>query len=684
MRRLNFAFLLILAFAATSFSQQPSATTHRIGVVVRASHTAAERAAAPKGGVFVASVEPGSFAAGIGLKAGVQIVEVNRKPVPTTAAYQAILASLKPGDDIVFVVRASSGSGGNAYLGGTLPEGAEAADASSVEAPPPGNADLVTMIKGGLPESVVIKKIHGDATRWDTSAEALVALKQAGATEAELNALMENNSPVAAEPTVDAAAATPNAFTGASLPTVMKYMADTSVAWKQEDGKGAGLEIAFGGKMDMPYGGGSCDGCSTFIAFEPELDTNPATCRGSYKLGLMAMIGPIGAANPENFQFDFSFADIKDVQISTYPLPPDTVDQPPVPMLAVSFEGIDHAPMIFIMEDDAMANKMSDAIVRTAELCEGQGMNVGERIALAGELQRFKPAPGNISEEALQYVYSQQQQATNVEHRTEDKSFLSSMMDTISQGVSQMADQAAANNAAAQARLARQQNQIAAAQAQREAEQEHEASLRRQEAAQARTSAAASSSVSRTTRSNSSYSAPTKTVVHTPAPVPAPTTLVASNHPASNGVVSACLYDPNVPAPTSGPCAQSAPSSSTATNDNGASTISASGSDASGSANGSMGGMERCLQLSYPGQTLHFTNTCAFPVRIEYFIGSSSAPSADTLDPGGVDNTFYSVDQVNASDGVRYYACVKGYVVVDPNGVMLSHPSATYHCEMRN
>ena len=51
------------------------------------------------------------------------------------------------------------------------------------------NADLVKMIQGGLPESVIVNKIRASTATLDTSVDALLALKKAGATEAELAAM---------------------------------------------------------------------------------------------------------------------------------------------------------------------------------------------------------------------------------------------------------------------------------------------------------------------------------------------------------------------------------------------------------------------------------------------------------------------------------------------------------------
>ena len=73
------------------------------------------------GGVTVMSVRPGSFAEQIQLQPGDIIVEINRKPINNEADYRSFVSALKPGDDIVFVVRnVHDASGGDSYRGGTL------------------------------------------------------------------------------------------------------------------------------------------------------------------------------------------------------------------------------------------------------------------------------------------------------------------------------------------------------------------------------------------------------------------------------------------------------------------------------------------------------------------------------------------------------------------------------------
>jgi serine protease Do len=93
----------------------------KLGITVAAVPGALASKIGVKGGVVIASVRPGSFADEINLGKGVVIVEINKQPVTDEAAYRAIVKNLKSGQDVVFVVRAATGSAGNTYVGGTLP-----------------------------------------------------------------------------------------------------------------------------------------------------------------------------------------------------------------------------------------------------------------------------------------------------------------------------------------------------------------------------------------------------------------------------------------------------------------------------------------------------------------------------------------------------------------------------------
>ncbi len=98
----------------------PSASQSKLGITV-----AELPANAPSGfhGVLIQSVKPGSFADELNppLSQGLIIEAVNRKPVHNKAEYDAIVSTLKSGDDVVFEVAAPRGGRSTTLTGGTLP-----------------------------------------------------------------------------------------------------------------------------------------------------------------------------------------------------------------------------------------------------------------------------------------------------------------------------------------------------------------------------------------------------------------------------------------------------------------------------------------------------------------------------------------------------------------------------------
>lgn len=75
-----------------------------------------------KGGVVVTSVKPGSFADDLPLAKGDILLEMNRKAIADEAGFRSTVASLKSGDDVVFVVRrANQRDKSSGFVGGTLP-----------------------------------------------------------------------------------------------------------------------------------------------------------------------------------------------------------------------------------------------------------------------------------------------------------------------------------------------------------------------------------------------------------------------------------------------------------------------------------------------------------------------------------------------------------------------------------
>ena len=95
---------------------------NKFGITVQPLSQAQQGRLHVSGGVAVTGVKPGSFGDTIGLSQGAVIVEINREPVTDESSYRAAATKLKSGDEVVFVVRnPQNPSGGNTYLGGTLP-----------------------------------------------------------------------------------------------------------------------------------------------------------------------------------------------------------------------------------------------------------------------------------------------------------------------------------------------------------------------------------------------------------------------------------------------------------------------------------------------------------------------------------------------------------------------------------
>jgi serine protease Do len=102
--------------------QESDAGQSKLGITVATiPPTVAQKTGISKG-VIVTNVRPGSFADEINLSKGLIITEINKRPVTDEATYKAAVTSLKPKDDVVFVVHSPlQKGGGNSYVGGTLP-----------------------------------------------------------------------------------------------------------------------------------------------------------------------------------------------------------------------------------------------------------------------------------------------------------------------------------------------------------------------------------------------------------------------------------------------------------------------------------------------------------------------------------------------------------------------------------
>lgn len=71
------------------------------------------------------------------------------------------------------------------------------------------NADVIKMVKGGLPESVVVNAIQSHQHKFDISPAGLIALKKAGITSAEMDAIVAAPSGASTAPSPAAATSNP-------------------------------------------------------------------------------------------------------------------------------------------------------------------------------------------------------------------------------------------------------------------------------------------------------------------------------------------------------------------------------------------------------------------------------------------------------------------------------------------
>jgi hypothetical protein len=91
----------------------------------------------------------------------------------------------------------------------------------------PANAEVLKYLRAGTSERVILHLISATTGKFDTSADALIALKQAGADDAELSAILAQGAAPANAPSANAAPANvPPAANGPSLEATMKYIED--------------------------------------------------------------------------------------------------------------------------------------------------------------------------------------------------------------------------------------------------------------------------------------------------------------------------------------------------------------------------------------------------------------------------------------------------------------------------
>jgi hypothetical protein len=95
------------------------------------------------------------------------------------------------------------------------------------------NDAVVKLSKSGLSEDLIVQTINASAGHYDTGADALIALKQAGITDKEVGAMLMKN----ANPNGPAPAQVPTAIVIAAPPPPLPGVTDVGVYFKDKSGQ---------------------------------------------------------------------------------------------------------------------------------------------------------------------------------------------------------------------------------------------------------------------------------------------------------------------------------------------------------------------------------------------------------------------------------------------------------------
>jgi hypothetical protein len=229
----------------------------------------------------------------------------------------------------------------------------------------PANAEVLKLLRAGMPESVVVNKIRATTDKFDASADALVTLKQAGATEAELKAIMAQGAASAEQQPASAPDAAP-AASGPTLAETMKFIQEKM----NEQGK---INYAL-------YTHDNSDG-QDWPVYQISIETtnfvaDPATCRITWhkvttnggNVGMNKDLS-LDLNNVQTFEVRTSIQEAKMEDTAGGHPGLDKRQDPPYFSLTARLKGNAETPLFF--RDEEMANRVAKAMLHAVELCGG-------------------------------------------------------------------------------------------------------------------------------------------------------------------------------------------------------------------------------------------------------------------------------------------------------------------------
>jgi hypothetical protein len=256
--------------------------------------------------------------------------------------------------------------------GGSKPEALVLTTATTLaqqSVPPPhqpaveagANAEVLRLLRAGMPERAILHLISASPGKLDTSADALAALKQAGATEAELSAIVSQGAaPANAPPAIT------QTNSGPSLAETMKFI---------QDKLNGNSKMAFFAFVQDSNNGST--GTTTLTNETSNVFADQSQCRISYHRK--------AAANGQTYKDENTALSLRDVQeIVVKPFEqyetewkarngePNVIvtsTSPPTMVLVVrSPRGEEY---FFPFTDANLADRVAKAMLHAVELCGG-------------------------------------------------------------------------------------------------------------------------------------------------------------------------------------------------------------------------------------------------------------------------------------------------------------------------
>lgn len=231
----------------------------------------------------------------------------------------------------------------------------------------PANAEVLKLLRSGVSERVVLHVISATPGKFDTSADALTALKQAGADEAELNAIVAQGAEPANPP---AASAPPSS--GPTLEVTMKFVQDKLNAMGT---------VNFAGYVHDSAS--NQDGVQKFSSTISNVVANPGACSLSYHRLVFN-----NGSKEHNEDVSINLREVQNISVlpdeqdwqmylvRTGDTTKTVKDVPDIIALVIKLNnGKD--PTIRFYEQE-MADRVAKALVHAVELCGGGGSSQQE------------------------------------------------------------------------------------------------------------------------------------------------------------------------------------------------------------------------------------------------------------------------------------------------------------------